>query len=710
MESPVFLEDIYPQNLLYAVTIRSPVANGYLKLITYPRLPAGYTLITAKNIPGENRLEDTDMPILAEGKISYIGEPVAILLGLEKTKLEELSGQFNVVVSEEQPVFSCADSQNAPTAAREIQIGNPQDFFEKPEKKLKIVSGSYTTGIQDHWYAEPSGAVTWYNGTNNSEETIVVKTATQWPYHVKRSIERTLGLSTHAPADTSTNISVEPTSLSLHMDGKLWYPSLISCHAALGTFILKKPVRLIMTRKEDFLYSPKRCKTNIDITSAIDSDGDIKASEINISVNVGAYNFFSEEILDQVCLGVLGFYNCPNFKITAKANRTNIPPQGPFSGFGLAHGFFAIERHVSQIADTVEQDPAQWRKRHCDTSMILSSASKERISAEDIIASAAKMSDYHRKWASYELLRKGCKNTFFSAEKGECPRGIGIALGYQGNGLLYHGEDNGNYSVEVTLTKDSFLEIKTSITSPEEYSSIWAKVAYETMSIKPEQIRLITTKAPDCGPSCASRNITVLTKLAEECCLAIRQQRFHDPLPITVQQSVKPQNGSLWNGCFTPPDINGFINPGTAAAVVEVSIDVIEFMPKIRGIWLCIDGGKIISVHRAKRSINRSAAQALGWTFLENIEYINGVLPETQFDNYTIPSSIDIPPIQINFLSGGEEPKGIGELPFICIPAAFQQAVSQAMDHCFGSIPLKRNEIWKTLRAGNNDPKIQVQR
>jgi hypothetical protein len=42
--------------------------------------------------------------------------------------------------------------------------------------------------------------------------------------------------------------------------------------------------------------------------------------------------------------------------------------------------------------------------------------------------------------------------------------------------------------------------------------------------------------------------------------------------------------------------------------------------------------------------------------------------------------------------------KGIGELPFTCIPAAFLQAVSQAMDYCFKSVPLKRKEIWEMIR------------
>jgi CO/xanthine dehydrogenase Mo-binding subunit len=693
-----FLEDIYPKNFLYAITIRSPIAKGYLKLIQIPRLPENYKLITARNIPGENRLEDTQMPILANTSLSYIGEPIALLLGTNKTKLEELVKQCKVLVDEETPVFSCVPQIEKTPIERRISIGDTQSVFEKSGK---IIAGTYITGIQDHWYAEPSGAVTFYQ--NNA---LVVKTATQWPYHVKRSVARMLGIE-------ASGVCVEPTLLNMHMDGKLSFSSLLSCHAALGTFITKKPVRLILNREEDFLYSPKRCKTQIDITSTVDDKGNITASEIDISVNLGAYSVNGEEILDQVCLGTMGFYRTDNLKITAKAANTNIPPQGPFSGFGLAQGAFAMERHISHIAYLIGSDPAQWRKERADSPVIVPSGTKGQVPVDELITKTTSMSDYFRKWASYELLRASRKDKHLTYEKGENLRGIGLALGYQGNGLLYHGEDKGVYSLEVTLTKDSNLEIKSSITSSDEnYHKIWAKVSAEILAIDPEKVCILKDKSPDGGPSCSSRNITILTKLVEKCCHAIKKQRFHDPLPITVRRSCKPQNGSFLDGHFPPAegkamDLSGFIKPGMAAAAVEVTVDLVECIPKIRGIWLGVDGGKIISRNRARRSLTRSIIQSLGWAFMEDIDYIDGVLPKNKYDSFNFASPSDIPFIQIEFLSGTSgEPKGIGDLPFTCVPAAFIQAVSQAMDFCYKTIPLKRNEIFDVIRIRNKEAQV----
>ena len=391
-----------------------------------------------------------------------------------------------------------------------------------------------------------------------------------------------------------------------------------------------------------------------------------------------------------------------------------------------------MERHVSQIADTLKLDPAQWRKprldysrftqlsgnirREGDTERKFSSAAlpKSHSSIDGLIDRTSSISDYKRKWASNELLRQHRKDKSLMIEKGENPRGIGIAVGFQGNGLLYSGEDKGSYGVEVTLTKENILEIKTSITSNDgNYDKILAKVVSQVISIDPDNVRIIADNTPDCGPSCASRNITTVTKVIEKCCQVIQKQRFRDPLPITVRRTIKNQSGTLWDGLITPPagkilNISSFSKYGMACAVVEVSIDMIECIPKIRGIWLGIDGGKIISKNRARRSLTRGAAQALGWAFTENIEYENGILSKSSYENYSIPSPNDIPPVHIDFITNDSaEPKGIGELPFTCIPAAFLQAVSQAMDYNYVSIPLNRNEIWKTTRTKKNEIQMQ---
>jgi CO/xanthine dehydrogenase Mo-binding subunit len=675
--------------MIYGLTIRSPVAKGRLKSIEFPELPENYILLCAKDIPGKNRLEETEIPILAEDRLSYIGEPAAILFGPDKSKLKEYATQCRVIAEDEEPVFFNSGSGGEILAERELKKGDPEGAFARAAKTVQC---DYHSGIQEHWYSEPVGAVTWYE---SEPETLVVRTATQWPCHVKRSIVQALNIE-------PSRVFINPTTTGCHMDGKLWYPSLVACHAALGTLITKKPVRLILTKEEDFFYSPKRCETVINIAGALDEDGNLLGCRINISVNLGAHAVNGDEIIDQSSLGSLGIYQFDNFILNAKAYRTNIPPQGPFSGFGLAQGSFAIERHVSHIADQQKKDPAQWRKEHSKGFFADSEVPGK------LLDTAAIMSDYSRKWASYELLRQSRKD---EPKSSETLRGIGISLGFQGNGLIYPDPDTENYGIEVTLSKSGELEINTNMVSPEDgFSGIWAGIASNILSIEPGMVHIInTSSSPDSGPRCASRNIVTITSLVEQCCLTIGKQRFKDPLPITVRQFAEPESVEKWEEFFPPLegkklDLNGFLRPGMAAAVVEIEIEEAGFIPKIRGVWMAVNGGKILSLNRARQAIILGITQSLGWSFREHLSYRGGSITKNQYNYYSIPGLGDIPPIFIDFIQGmSEKPKGIGELPFNCVPAAYLQAVSQAMDYHFSTIPLTREELWNAVKSKSTE-------
>jgi CO/xanthine dehydrogenase Mo-binding subunit len=689
-----------PAGVLYGITIRSPIARGALIRLECPKLPVSYTLIRNTDIPGKNSLDEFALPVLAAETLSYIGEPVALLIGPDPAKVEKLAGQIRVITREAPPnLYPHAVPEDAVLARRDIVLGETEDAFKEA---AAIVEGIYNTGIQDHWYSEPAGAVAIWENEKEGRGWITVHTATQWPFQVLRSVEAVLKF-------PRNRVTVTPSALGIHLNGKIWYPSLLACHAALGALITKKPVKILLSRTEDFRYSPKRNGAEIRIRSALGDKGQILATEISVLTDLGAYGVFTDEILDRICLGALGAYKPGNVRIQGQAVSTNIPPAGPFAGFGMAQGFFAMERHVSTITDTLRQDPLEWRidnipgrKRLLAIGVPVSDAIPPGL-----LDTAAVMGDYRRKWASYEMLREYRRKNG-KTEKYESLRGIGIAVAYQGSGLLYPGNDKGVYQVEMTLDKEGTLEIRTGmVASSEEYTHIWRKLAAEVLSIDARAVRVVfgdTALGIDSGPATLSRNITTVTRLVERACLAIRKQRFRDPLPITVRRSCRPAKKTGWAG--VPFDENAFTRLAWGAAVVEVKIDPIEFIPKIRGVWLGIDGGNILSEERARRSLKLSVIQALGWASREKLAYTEGQIPDREFDFYGIPSPHDIPPIHIDFIwNDAAHPKGIGELPFNCVPAAFIQAVSQAMDYPFKRIPLTARDIWdaEKLKNGKED-------
>jgi CO/xanthine dehydrogenase Mo-binding subunit len=726
MEENCFVSDIILPRMLYAITVRSTVAKGRLISIDCPDLPDGYTLVSAKDIPGKNSLDDSNMPILASGELSYIGEPIALLLGPDMNVLEKMARNCVIIVEEGEPVFNTGEaSPHMLALKREFSTGDVDTAFSGA---VSVISNYYVTGIQEHWYAETCGAVSW----PEQQGKITVRTATQWPSHVMRSVCGVLDV----PA---SKVQVAPTITGLHMDGKLWYPSLVSCQAALGAWITKQPVRLVLTREEDFSFSPKRYGTEINIAAAINEKGEISGLDINAVVNIGAYMVNADEALDHVYLGSAGGYKIKNIRFKGSAIRTNIPPQGPFAGFGLAQGFFALESHISFIADSLEQDPAQWRKQNLyaggNTGGNIQSGSSNKKSlikgallvGNQLIDNVLKISDYRRKWAAYELLKSIRKSPPQAAqeqgllhktpyshlgnwmERTEGLRGIGIALGYQGNGLLNANADICQCSVELILNKEGTLEIKTgSVSSDSDHGSVWAGLASKMLEIDRKKVWVsYSGEAAASGPSTTSRNFAVLTILIEQACEAIRKRRAKVPLPIRVRKISRPQKKPVLEERLSSDaiggkgslDSGGFIQPGWASSVVEVEFDPIGYMPRIRGIWMCVDGGKIFSEDKARKNLKTSIIQALGWAYMEQISYVSGMIPNDQFENFDIPGHSEIPPIVIEFINGNsDEPKGIGDLPFSCIPAAFVQAVSQAAGCHFRTIPLKAQDIFSAWR------------
>lgn len=684
-----FLEDLNPPGCLTAVTLRSPAARGRLAGIDLPRLPTSCAFIQASDIPGANRLETygTALPILAKDRISYIGEPVALLVGPNPAQLERLAEECVVRVDSETPVFNFEKfSSEQLSAKRTAVIGDPDAAFKQA---AHIVESVYRTDRQEHWYAETQGALAAFN-----YDKLSVVVASQWPFHVRRTVSAVLAV---RPED----VVVETSAIGLHLDGKIWYPSLLAAQAALAAFVCRKPIKLQLSRWEDLRFSPKRPAVTIRHRAAVGGRGELLALESRSTIDVGAAGPFAEEMLDRLCLGSLGAYRCPNVRVEGFAVQTNTPPAGPFAGFGLSQAFFAIEQHADRMAASAGVDPVEWRIAHAlgrGDRIASGAVLKEAVPTMALIDTAVAMSGYRRKWAAYELLRRSRRGT--DARRDGPMRGVGVAFAYQGNGFLSSGDDKGNYSVEVTLEKDGRLEIRSSaVTASRISAALWRRAAADILAIDDSVIRLApnrTDLVPDSGPSSLSRNVTIVTKLIERCCQTIRKQRFRDPLPITVRRSYRPPQDGAWDGARM--EGSPFALFSWAAAVVETEIDLVDYRPVVRGVWLAVDGGKILSETKARSSLELSVQHALSWAQVERLKLDEGAYRPADPLAYPMLDLADVPPMTIEFAwNDSTVPKGIGELPFACVPAAYACALSQATDRGFDSLPIGRDEIYRCL-------------
>jgi CO/xanthine dehydrogenase Mo-binding subunit len=674
--------------MLCVGTIRAPVARGSVRSISFPKLPAGYRSILPSDIPGRNRIVSfgAEVPILANEAVSYRGEPVALVAGPDPVRIEELVAGTKVLCEAEEPFENWESFSSEQVAAKRVAIsGDPELAFSIAGS---VHEATYTSGAIEHYYSEPQGAAAAFD-----YDKIAVWCATQWPYHVRDSVALALGCK-------AQDVSVRPMRLGIHLDGKLWYPSLLACHAAVASIVCGRPAKILLTREEDFLFSPKRARSSVGVRSALSPAGELTALDVRIAINIGACGPLAEEILSQAVLACSGAYSCPNLRVEGYAVRTNTPPMGAFGGLGASHSLFAIEAHANRMAQAAGEDPADWKSRNVlrkGSLLLTGEPMKDESPYEALLARVSAASDYRRKYAGYELVRKR------RAGRSDGPlRGIGLALAYQGAGPFLSGEASNSYTVEATLDKDLRVRILTSAAGGAGgVTEVWRRSAAEILGVGIDKVTVAppdTDQVPDSGPSTLSRNVSVVNRLVERACEAVQKRRFRDPLPLTARSVYRVPKPIKWEG----GQVSGapFDTAAWACAVVELELDAWTLEPRPLGVWLCVDGGKVVAPDRAEAALRSSVADALGACMVERFDP-SADADRSAYFRYGLLPLQKLPPIDIAFLepSGRDAVKGIGELPFDTVPAAFLSALSQAADFPFSSLPVPAAAILRSLEG-----------
>ncbi|MDD3129365.1 MAG: hypothetical protein PHW21_03255, partial [Candidatus Izemoplasmatales bacterium] len=107
-----YVADIKMEGMLYAFTVRSSIVKGRIVSITYPKIPDGYFVVDHRDILGKNivKVIYEDMPVFTKNEITYLYEPISLLVGPDKEVLSTLVNKKEIIYEEEEPVFDWVDS------------------------------------------------------------------------------------------------------------------------------------------------------------------------------------------------------------------------------------------------------------------------------------------------------------------------------------------------------------------------------------------------------------------------------------------------------------------------------------------------------------------------------------------------------------------------------------------------------------------------
>jgi CO/xanthine dehydrogenase Mo-binding subunit len=719
----LYVDDLSFPNMLHGVTVRSSIARGRIKSISFDQPPATaggsdrdipwneFTIVTAKDIPGENyvALILNDQPYLADEVTNHPEEAVVLLAHHDRYLLEEARRHVHIEYEELPAIFNLKDS----LAQKEIiwgednvfkkflvDKGNVDDVWSKADF---VVEGEYETGAQEQLYIENNGAI----AVANSADGVTVWGSMQCPYYVHKALIKLFGL-------PEEKIRVIQTETGGGFGGKEEYPSMIAGHAALLAWKSGKPVKMIYDRAEDMVATTKRHPSRTRHKTAVAKDGKLLAMEIDFVIDGGAYCTLSPVVLSRGTIHAAGPYFCPNVHIKSTAVATNMPPHGAFRGFGAPQSIFALERHLDKVAQAVGLTPEEFRRLnfiHEGETTATNQVIREQVDMDGLLNRAFELTDYHAKRERFA--RENGSN-------GKAPRikkGIGFASFMHGAGFTGSGEVYLQSIVGAEATPEGLIRILAASTEiGQGTNTIFAQIAAEALGLDYDLFEVAqpdTAQVPNSGPTVASRTCMIVGKLVESAVLGLKQtlvgsglltdqftqaelqracgayiEKFGDLKSFSTYQ---PPPNVFWDDEKYQGDAYGAF--AWAVYVAEVSVDSLTYEAHVDDFVALQEVGRVINPVLAAGQIEGGVAQAIGMTLYENVVWENGRMKNGQMTNYIMPTAADIPPIRVYFEEnpyayGPAGAKGIGELPMDGPAPAILSAIENATGESFKQVPL----------------------
>ncbi len=729
-----YVEDFLIDGLVYARIVKSSIAHGMLISIRPGRAvehPDYITLVTSSDIPGMNQVGYyiPDQPALAEKKVRFHGEPLALIVASKPRSAEELRELVEVEIKPLNAVFDPLEALKDEILVHEEHGSNivlktrvrKGDALKALQESDYVVENTYRAGHQDHAYLETEGALAIPNDTGM---TIILPG--QYPHLAQSIISRVLG----AP---QSKIRIIQPAIGGGFGGKDDMMPIIGAQAALAAYKVRKPVLLTYTREDSFTSHCKRDPAVIRYRSGASKDGKLTVVDVEIIFDAGAYANRGPFTLWRATAHSTGPYEVPNVDARGLLVYTNKVYQGSFRGFGNPQIQFAAERQMDELAEKIGLDPLEFRLKN-----ILRPGSKtstdqlveDSVGIGEALARVAEKSEWFKKRKVYGRIVDGKA------------RGIGLACAWHGISTSRGVPDWCNAYINVA--KDGSVTVYTGIVEIGQGTHTGlTQIASEALGIPVEKINLVggVSDAPDTGATHGSRGLSLggTAILIAATKIKKRVQRVASRVLECRPEEVELKNGWVYNkgrpekritweeavkrcysegedmaatGYFYMPKGKFDEDKGRGFAyvvfsymvvAVEVEVDVETGLTSVVRVWPAICAGRIINPKLATTQIHGAIIQGIGYTLMEEVKLEDGRILNPNFTDYLIPTIADLPkieePIFVEdyFRFGPFGAKGLAEMALIPIPAAVSNAIKHAVGIKPSEIPYTSEKLFKEM-------------
>jgi selenium-dependent xanthine dehydrogenase len=421
----------------------------------------------------------------------------------------------------------------------------------------------------------------------------------------------------------------------------------IQAQTALAAYLLRRPVKTVLTRKQSTQLHPKRHPMTLQYTVGADAEGHLLAVRARIVGDTGGYAGTGGKCLLRAACHSCGPYRVPNVDIEAKAVFTNNPTSGAMRGFGTNQAHFAMEGIMDLLAERVGVDGYDIRERNI-------------LGPGDAFGTGQIMRESCGIRQTLEAVRDIYKNAKYAGI------GCGIKSTGIGNGTI----DSGY--VKIRVVEGGRLEILTGYTEMGQglFTTVRQAVCEET-GLPPEimSVRWDKELGSKCGETWASRGTTLSCAATQRAAAELAADLKRWPLEKLV--------GREYEGDYV---CDFTTKPGTPAAVLNPTTHL-TFSYATQVVILGEDGRleRVVAAHDVGRAINPKACagqieggvhMGLGYALSENFCSTNGRPDSLLLRDLGILKAKDTPEVDVILIEipdevGGYGAKGAGEIGLV---------------------------------------------
>jgi len=497
-----YCPDIDLPGLLTGKLLYSPHARARIRKLDVSaarQIPGVFAVLTQADIPGENNYlySQADQPLLAIDEVRFQGDAVAAVAALDEAtadaalraiqvEYEVLDGIFDPLEAMKTGADQLVEGEDNIIMSQVYRSGEVEAALASADV---IVENTYRTQWAEHAFLETEGGV----ALVDEEGVVTVYSSCQAPHRDRMQIARTLAM-------PESMVRVITPYIGGAFGGK--DEAHVQMHAALLAVAARRPVRLIRGRRESILTHVKRHPIIIHCITAATREGRLLAVKARAIADAGPYHNATHEVMNKFGEFIGGPYSVQNLEVETIAVRTNNPIGGAFRGFGAPQAAFVYESQMDDLARKLEIDPLELRLLNgveTGTKMYTGVVVREGQAMKASLRKAAEKIGWEK--------RDQC-------ERQPAPhlrRGWGMATILKGSGM---GRGLGDHAgVVLEMHRDgSVVLLSGAADMGQGIITILAQMAADRLGVPMSSIRAVradTSRTPDAGSSCASRQCMV---------------------------------------------------------------------------------------------------------------------------------------------------------------------------------------------------------